>query len=182
MLEQKDINKIKKSAEEFFDKMTIEVFSIEASLSLTKNGFKDTQNVTEENRDVVDLDIKLNEPQILIGQQGQTLFEIQRLLRTILNKKLSRSQSDRGSSTESGQNIFYLNLDINDYKKKKIEYLRDLAKELADQVSFTKREKALLPMSAYERRIVHAELSQRTDVITESQGDSFDRHIVIKPR
>jgi len=168
MIEQKDINKIKESVKEFFEKMTMEISNIEVSLSSAKKDLKDTQDLADENRDVVDLDIKLDEPQILIGQQGQTLFEIQRLLRMVLNKKL--------------QKIFYLNLDINDYKKKKIEYLKDLAKELADQVSLTKEEKTLLPMSAYERRIIHAELSQRTDVITESRGDSFERHVVIKPR
>ena len=73
---------------------------------------KQAQNQIEEKIDVVELDIKLNEPQILIGQQGQTLFEIQRLLRTVLSRKL--------------QKFFYLNLDINDYKKKKTEYLKDL--------------------------------------------------------
>lgn len=168
MLEQKDINKIKETAEEFFEKMTITVSGIEASLSDVKKDIKDIQDIAEENRDIVDLDIKLGEPQILIGQQGQTLFEIQRLLRTVLNRKL--------------QKIFYLNLDINDYKKKKIEYLKDLAKELADQVSLNGKEKMLLPMSAYERRIIHAELSRRTDIVTESQGEGFDRHIVIKPK
>ena len=168
MIEQKDIDKIKELAEEFFEKMTIEVSGIEANLSAIEKDSKDMQDLIEENRNVIDLDIKLNEPQILIGQQGQTLFEIQRLLRMVLNKKL--------------QKIFYLNLDINDYKKKKLEYLKDLAKDLADQVSLTKEEKILSPMSAYERRIIHSELSQRTDVITESQGDSFERHIVIKPR
>ena len=45
---------------------------------------KDLKKMTA---DVVNLDIKLEEPQILIGQGGQTLFEIQRLLRMILNKK-----------------------------------------------------------------------------------------------
>jgi len=165
MLEQKEINKIKNTIEEFFEKMTIEISSIKINSSINQ---KDSQDQTEEDREVVDLSIEVNEPQILIGQQGQTLFEVQRILRTILNKKL--------------QKVFYLNLDINDYKKKKIEYLKDLARELADQVSLTKREKELLPMSSYERRVVHAELSKRTDVITESQGSSFDRHIVIKPR
>ena len=63
-----------------------------------------------------------------------------------------------------------------------MEYLKDMAKNLADQVSLTKEEKILPPMSAYERRIIHAELAQRTDVITESQGDGFDRHVVIKPK
>jgi len=166
MLEQKDINKIKEAVEEFFEKMTIVSPIIEVSLSSVKP--VDDKDLIKEDRDIINLDIKLNEPQILIGQQGQTLFEIQRLLRMVLNKKL--------------QKVFYLNLDINDYKKKKIEYLKDLANELADQVALNKEEKVLLPMSAYERRVVHAELSRRTDVITESQGDGFERHITIKPR
>ena len=165
MLEQKDINKIKEVAEEFFEKMTIDFPVIEVNLSFSESISEDE---AKEDRDIVNLDVKLNEPQILIGQQGQTLFEIQRLLRMILNKKL--------------QKVFYLNLDINDYKKKKVEYLRDLAKESADQVSLTKKEKVLSPMPAYERRIIHTELSQRTDVITESQGDGFERHIVISPK
>jgi spoIIIJ-associated protein len=157
MLEQKDLKKIKDAAEEFFSKMTMPVLKTEISLT-----------PAEENREVVNLDIKIDEPQILIGQGGQTLFETQRILRTILNKKM--------------QNIFYLNLDINDYKKKKIEYLKSLAKDIADEVVLTKKEKVLLPMPAYERRIIHEELSHRTDVATESQGDNFDRHIVIKPK
>jgi spoIIIJ-associated protein len=156
-MEQKDLEKIKETAEEFLNKMTIAVLSAETKLS-----------VLEENKEVVDLDIKIDEPQILIGQGGQTLFEIQRILRMILNKKL--------------QKIFYLNLDINDYKKKKIEYLKALAKDFADQVTLNKEEKVLPPMPAYERRIIHEELSQRADIITESQGDDFDRHIVIKPK
>jgi spoIIIJ-associated protein len=177
MLEKKDINKVKDTVEEFFEKMTIAASGIEVSSSSTEKNSQDVASTgsqvkasieerPEGHLDVVDLNIKLDEPQILIGQQGQTLLEIQRLLRTILNKKL--------------QKVFYLNLDINDYKKKKIEYLKDLAKDLADQVSLTKEEKVLLPMSSYERRIIHSELSQRTDVITESQGEGFDRHIVIK--
>ena len=153
MLNQEDIKKIKETAEEFFEKMTIDVLKLEVNSS--------------GDIDVVDLDIKLEEPQILIGEHGQTLFELQRLLKTVLNKKL--------------QKIFYLNLDINEYKKKKIEYLKDLAKDLADEVALNKEEKVLFPMPAYERRIIHTELSQRKDIITESQGEGQDRHIVIKP-
>ena len=59
---------------------------------------------------------------------------------------------------------------------------KNIAKEAADQVFLSKEEKKLAPMSAYERRIIHAELSERTDIKAESQGDGFDRHIVIKPR
>ena len=88
MLEKKDLNKIKEAAEEFFRKMTISVSKIETSLSFVKKNIKDVQNPSEEDRKIFNLDIKIDEPQTLIGQGGQTLFEIQRLLRTILNKKL----------------------------------------------------------------------------------------------
>jgi spoIIIJ-associated protein len=168
MLDQKDTNKIKESVEEFFEKMTISVSNIEANTSSAKKEPQDDKDLAGDEREIVDLDIKLEEPQILIGQQGQTLFEIQRLLRMVLNKKLGK--------------VFFLNLDINGYKKQKMEYLKDIAKDLADQVSLTKQEKVLSPMSAYERRVVHAELSQRTDITTESQGEGLNRHIVIKPK
>lgn len=168
MLEQNQINKIKEITEEFFKKMTLPVSNINISLSEEKIESPAENEEAQGNREVINLDIKADEPQILIGQQGQTLFEIQRLLRNVLNKKL--------------QKIFYLNLDINDYKRKKVEYLKDLAKNLADQVSLSKEEKALSPMSSYERRIIHAELAQRTDVDTESRGEGFDRHIVIIPK
>jgi len=154
MLDKNDTEKIKEITEEFFQRMTIDILQVEVDFSLTI--------------DVVGINIKIEEPQILIGERGQTLFETQRLLRTILNKKL--------------QKFFYLNLDINDYKKKKAEYLKDLAKNLADEVALAKKEKILFPMPSHERRIIHTELSQRTDVITESRGESHDRYIVIKPK
>ncbi len=163
MIEKDQIDKIKEAVEEFFAKMTIQVSSVEASSSSIE---KDA--VEKEAVDVVDLDVKLEEPQILIGQGGQTLFEIQRLLKMILNKKLGV--------------IFYLNLDINNYKKQKIDFLKDLAKDLADEVVLSKKEKELSPMSSYERRIVHSELSQRADVLTESRGEGEERHIVILPK
>ena len=169
MIEQSQIKEIKEAVEEFFEKMTILISNVEVNVSSSVEGdIQDNQDLTEKTKDVVGVEVSLAEPQILIGQGGQTLFEIQRLLRMVLNKKL--------------QKIFYFNLDINGYKKKKIEYLKDFSKGLADQVSLTKEEKALLPMPAYERRVVHAELSKRADVVTESRGEGLDRHIVIKPR
>jgi spoIIIJ-associated protein len=156
MLSKSDIEKIKQTVTDFFQKTTLTISSVGI-------------NCTQENGiDIVNLEIKSDEPQILIGQQGQTLFEIQRILRLLLNKKL--------------QKIVYLNLDINDYKKKKIEYLKETAKDLANEVALSKKEKVLSPMSSYERKIIHAELSDRSDIITESCGEGMERHIVIKPK
>lgn len=155
MIEEGGIKKIEEFVKEFFAKMTIAVLRCNINQSFF------------EEKDIIEAEIELAEPQILIGQGGQTLFEVQRLLKMVLNKKL--------------QKIFLFNLDINGYKKKKTEYLKNFAKEQADEVVFTKKEKILQPMSSYERRIIHAELSQRNDVVTESQGEGFERHIVIKP-
>jgi spoIIIJ-associated protein len=168
MIDQDQTNKIREIVEEFFGKMTLPISNISVSSGeIAKKSYQAVDGVNEENSDVINLNIKVEEPQILIGQGGQTLFEIQRLLRNVLNKKMEKA--------------FYLNLDINDYKKQKVDYLKDLVKDLADEVASTKKEKVLSPMSSYERRIVHSELAQRADISTESQGDGLDRHIVIRP-
>ena len=115
------------------------------------------------------IDLKMEEPQILIGERGQTLAEIQHLLKVILRRKIVP------------EGPFYINLDINDYKKKKTEYLEEMARSAADEVTLTKKEKILAPMPAYERRIIHLELADRTDVTTESTGQEPERQVVIRP-
>lgn len=151
MIDQNNINEIKKTIEEFFEKTT---FEIEAEVL-----------PFEEN--TVPVKIKTEEPRILIGQNGQTLAEIQHLLKAILRRKIPEQ--------------FYLNIDVNDYKKKKAEYLKETAISLADEVALTKKEKTLTAMSAYERRIIHLELAERKDIITESIGEEPERRIVIRP-
>ncbi len=158
MIKPEDKKKIKKTIEDFFQKMTIPV-------TIKVEDLKQNQ---DQERATVRVDIKTEEPQILIGEKGQTLIELQRLLGMILNKK--------------SKNRFYLDLDINDYKKKKNKYLKELAQDLADEVSLTQKEKTLSPMNSYERRIVHLALSGREDVTTESEGEEPKRKVVIKPK
>lgn len=161
MLDQNDLLKIEKETTNFFQIATIPILKIETSI---KKAVDSAENFYE----VINLDVEISSPQILIGEKGQTLFEIQKLLKIILNKKI--------------QKVFYLNLDINNYKKKKEDYLKDLSKSVADDVSVNKKEKALLPMSSYERKIIHTEISKRNDVIAESIGDGLERRIIIKPK
>jgi len=152
MISHDNLEKIKKITEEFFQKTT---FEVEVTFFPEKEG-------------TLPIGIKTEEPQILIGEGGQTLVEIQHLLKAILRRKIEET--------------FYIDLDINDYKKKKNEYLKEMARSTADEVSLTKKEKSLAAMPAYERRIIHLELADRTDVITESVGEEPDRKIIIKPR
>ncbi len=118
--------------------------------------------------DTVMIDLELEKPQILIGEGGQTLAAIQHLIKAILKRKIKEP--------------FYIDIDINNYKVKKNKYLKETANFVADDVFSTKIERKLNPMSAYERRIVHMELADREDVITESIGYGLDRRVIIKPR
>ncbi len=163
MVTKNDLQKIKQFIEEFFRKTTFEV---------------EVESLSQD-ESTLSVSLKTTEPQILIGEGGQTLFEIQYLLRAILRRKIVGQEV---SNLEKKDENFYLDLDINDYKKKKAEYLKELARNVADDVSLTKKERTLSSMSAYERRIIHMELADRSDVITESSGEEPDRKIIIKPR
>ena len=120
-------------------------------------------------KETIFLKLKSEEPKILIGKNGNTLSKIQHLLKLILKKNKMLEN-------------FFLDIDVNDYKERKSEYLREIAREAADRVALIKKEKILEPMLAYERRIIHLELAQRPDVVTESVGREPERRVVIKPR
>lgn len=153
MISLSNLEKIKKEVEEFFGKMT---FTTEIQhLSLKE------QTLT--------LNLKVEEPQILIGEGGETLLEIQHLLKIVLKRKINVVEP------------FYVDLDINDYKKKKIAYLKEMARSLAEEVILTKKEKILPVMPAYERRIIHMELADMSNITTESIGQEPERRIIIKP-
>ena len=161
MLTKQSLETIEKIVREFFHKTTFEV-EIE---------------ILPQEDSTLFISLKAEEPQILIGDQGQTLAEIQHLLRTILRRTFWQEQDKK-----EDEKPLFIDLDINGYKKKKIEYLKELARSIADDVALMKKEKSLTSMSAYERRIIHLALVDRSDVVTESIGQEPERKIIIKPR
>ncbi len=79
---------------------------------------------------------------------------------------------------EGGEHYF---VDINNYRKEREKLIGELAKAAAQKAVTTKTEVRLPAMNAYERRIVHTELSMRPDIKTESAGEGPDRSVIIKP-
>lgn len=146
-----NLEKAKNIIREFFQKTTFD-FNLDISL-------KEDQTIL--------VDLRSDEPQILIGEKGETLSYIQKLLKIILKNELDRN--------------IYVDLDINNYKKRKIQNLKDLARKAADEAVLMNEKKALFAMNPYERRIVHLELAKRLNVSTESVGEEPNRKIVIKP-
>lgn len=105
---------------------------------------------------------------LLIGQRGINLYALQVLAQNISYRKLGVMQR--------------FAIDVDDYKKKREWYLRENAKKALQQVKNSGRPVQMEPMSAHERRIVHAFLSEEYAVETESIGEEPNRRIVIKPK
>lgn len=111
--------------------------------------------------------INSEENALLIGRDGRTLKSIQLLLRNYLNIYTT--------------DLLIVNLDIANYNQNRQKQLEILATKTAKQVARTGKQVKLNPMNAYERRIIHAKLSDWRDVETESIGVGEDRQLVIKP-
>ncbi|MEA3295601.1 MAG: R3H domain-containing nucleic acid-binding protein [Patescibacteria group bacterium] len=159
MISQENLEKIEQIVNDFFNKAGFEAEPV----------VKQEQDEKDSNL-IVFVDIQTPEPQFLIGKQGKTLSEIQRLLTALVKKQIKSDDEEQ----------YYIDVDIENYKKKKNEFLKDFCQSIADEVMFFKRDKILDPMSAYERRIIHLELEKRNDIIVESIGQEPERRIVIK--
>jgi spoIIIJ-associated protein len=72
-------------------------------------------------------------------------------------------------------------VDINNYRRERENLIIELARAAARKTATTKEEVSLPTMNAYERRLVHLELSSHPDVKTESIGEGRERYIVVKP-
>ena len=72
-------------------------------------------------------------------------------------------------------------VDVESYRDRREKQLIDQAKRDAKKVARDGEEKALAPMSAAERRVIHMALADWDDVVTYSEGKDPDRCVVIAP-
>ncbi len=70
-------------------------------------------------------------------------------------------------------------VDVNNYRRERERLIVELARAAARQAAATKMPVQLPAMNAYERRLIHSELSIRPDVRTESVGEGKERRVVI---
>lgn len=148
------------------DKDILLVIEQTAKELLLKIGLEGNIQVSQKEEGSFAIDVTCQDPQLYIGEKGQTLSEILYILKSLLRRKL-------------GEPV-YVALDVNDYRKNKEHYARELARTTADEVTLLKTPKELPPMSSAERRLVHMELQERSDIETESMGEGEDRRVVIR--
>lgn len=102
---------------------------------------------------------------ILIGKRGQTLDSLQYLANRVANKH------------QDG--YVRVKLDTENYRARREETLKHLAKNIAHKVKRNRRPVALEPMNPYERRIIHSALQSDPYVTTRSEGEEPYRKVVI---
>ena len=111
--------------------------------------------------------IVTEDAQFLIGGGGQTLFSLEYLVKRITQKKIPECTN--------------FVLDINDYRLRGLEDLREEVRKIAKRVRLYRKEIRLKPMSSFERRIIHMTLAEHPDIVTESIGMDPERKVIIKP-
>ena len=102
---------------------------------------------------------------ILIGKRGRTLDSLQYLANRVANKHQ--------------EGYVRVKLDTENYRARREETLRHLAKNIAHKVKRNRRPVALEPMNPYERRIIHSALQSDPYVMTHSEGEEPFRKVVI---
>jgi len=118
--------------------------------------------------EVITINVTGDDLGILIGRRGQTLAALQHVVRLIVAHQMKARVP--------------IVIDVEGYKQRRYSALQALAWRMAEQVKERKRQFALEPMPAYERRIIHLTLADDPDVTTESTGVGEVRKVVIFPK
>lgn len=107
-----------------------------------------------------------NNNSILIGKEGKTLNALQTLIRQSIKNNTGL--------------LIKLNLDVSNYKLKKLKNIERLVRGIAEDVEASQISVSLDPMNSYERRLVHTLIDEYPNLVTESTGEGKDRHVTIK--
>ncbi len=101
----------------------------------------------------------------IIGRRGETLDALQYLTRLYVNR-----------ADKDGKRVA---LNVGDYRKRREETLKALAKRQAQRAIKYRRSCVLEPMNPYERRIIHTAVQEIEGVSSHSVGEGENRRVVI---
>jgi spoIIIJ-associated protein len=108
-----------------------------------------------------------NELKPLVGPRGATLDALQELTRLAVQQQTGvRSR---------------LMLDISGYRAGRRAELTELARRTANEVAADGDARSLVPMNAFERKVVHDAIAVVDGVSSESEGEDPQRRVVVSP-
>jgi spoIIIJ-associated protein len=144
---------------EEFAKGLVQAFGYEA----------ETTAETAEDLESAEVRIEGGELGLLIGPKGRTLAAINEISRAVVLRQLDAAPEGR------------VHVDISGYRQRRREALERFARSVAEEVVSSGRAKALEPMSAADRKVVHDAVGEIDGVQTSSEGEEPSRRVVISP-
>jgi spoIIIJ-associated protein len=135
---------------------------------ITEFGVDGRVRVERPDEDTVDLHVDGTNLGLLIGPKGATLLAIQDLTRTVVQR-------------QTGATNGRIHVDIAAYRQKRAEALARFARQIAEEVRVSGTRKALEPMSAADRKVVHDTVGEIDGVASSSEGEDAARRVVISP-
>lgn len=136
----------------------VEAFGVEAEIRKEK--------VDDE---TVELDLVGEDLGLLIGPKGRTLWAIQELSRTVVQRQASGTHHGR------------VRVDVGGYRQRRKEALERFTRQLAAEVQESGVARSLEPMGAADRKIVHDTVNEMDGISTTSEGEEPRRRVVIVP-
>lgn len=115
---------------------------------------------------IIKLEAKVEEKDtgIAIGKGGSTLDAIEFIIRKAI---------------DSRANNLRVNIDINNYKRRRDEKIARLARDTAQKVAQSGKSWNLRYMNSYERRLAHEEIAKHRNVSSHSEGREPQRYVVV---
>jgi len=104
---------------------------------------------------------------VLIGRRFYALDSIEHLV-------------DRMATVAMGDHVS-MNLDINNHRLRLDGRLVTMAAEAMDRARREGQPVHLPPMNPRERRVVHMEVARCEGLMTETEGEGYDRHVIVLP-
>ena len=148
--------------EEEIQELTTQLLSL---MGVVAKSFVEVTETSESPVYTVNIDTE-EQAGLLIGNRGETLTAIQSFLSIAMKQK-------------TGEWVRVL-VNIGDWREKQEDYLKNLATQAADRARETGTPQPIYNLNSAQRRIIHMELSKMEDLITESEGEGFERYIVVK--
>jgi spoIIIJ-associated protein len=118
-----------------------------------------------ESDDLISVNVSGPKMGILIGHRGETLDAVQYLTSLVVNRNAEKYKR--------------VAIDTENYRSKREETLKKLARRLSHKVQKTRKKVVLEPMNPFERRIIHSTLQKDPYVHTHSEGEEPYRKVVI---
>jgi spoIIIJ-associated protein len=104
----------------------------------------------------------------LVGPRGATIQALEEVVRAAVQHF-------------AGGHSAWMHVDVAGYRERRREALADFARKVAREVCDTGEERAMEPMTAADRKVVHDVIADIEGVETSSEGEEPRRRVVVLP-